>query len=81
MPAKTIKEAEFAKLIENIYRSVNISMVNEMKMASHKINIDIDNVLNLVNTKPGFNNLNPPRYWWTLYSNRSILFILESKTI
>ena len=28
----SLKEAEFSKLIENIYRSVNISMVNEMKM-------------------------------------------------
>ncbi len=60
IPSKTIKEAEFAKLIENIYRSVNISMVNEMKMVSHKINIDIHNVLNLANTKPfGFTKFEP----------------------
>ncbi len=60
VPAKTIKEAEFAKLIENIYRSVNISMVNEMKMVSHKIDIDIHNVLNLANTKPfGFTKFEP----------------------
>ena len=58
--AKNIKEAEFSKLIENIYRSVNISMVNEMKMISHKINIDINNVLDLANTKPfGFNKFEP----------------------
>ena len=60
IPAKNIKEAEFSKLIENIYRSVNISMVNEMKMISHKINIDINNVLNLANTKPfGFTKFEP----------------------
>lgn len=58
--AKTIKEAEFTKLIENIYRSVNISMVNEMKMISHKMGIDIDNVLNLANSKPfGFKKFEP----------------------
>jgi len=58
--AKNIKEAEFSKLIENIYRSVNISMVNEMKMISHKLNIDINNVLNLANTKPfGFAKFEP----------------------
>jgi UDP-N-acetyl-D-glucosamine dehydrogenase len=58
--AKNIKEAEFSKLIENIYRSVNISMVNEMKMISHKLNIDINNVLNLANTKPfGFTKFEP----------------------
>ena len=60
VPAKNIKEAEFAKLLENIYRSVNISMVNEMKMISHKINIDINNVLDLANTKPfGFTKFEP----------------------
>ncbi len=60
VPAKSIKEAEFAKLIENIYRSVNISMVNEMKMISHKIDIDINNVLDLANTKPfGFTKFEP----------------------
>ena len=58
--AKNIKEAEFSKVIENIYRSVNISMVNEMKMISHKINIDINNVLNLASTKPfGFTKFEP----------------------
>ena len=35
-------------------------MVNEMKMISHKINIDINNVLNLANTKPfGFTKFEP----------------------
>ena len=35
-------------------------MVNEMKMISHKINIDINNVLDLANTKPfGFNKFEP----------------------
>lgn len=60
VPAKNIKEAEFAKLMENIYRSVNISMVNEMKMISHKMDINFNNVLNLASTKPfGFKKFVP----------------------
>ena len=33
-----LETAEFVKLYENIYRSVNIGLVNEMKMISNKLN-------------------------------------------
>ena len=37
----SIKTAEITKLYENIFRSVNIGLVNEMKLISDKMNIDI----------------------------------------
>jgi UDP-N-acetyl-D-glucosamine dehydrogenase len=40
-----IKIAEMAKLLENIYRSVNIALVNELKIFLNKINIDINKVI------------------------------------
>ena len=40
------------KLIENIHRSVNIGMVNEMKILADKMNIDIHEVINAASTKP-----------------------------
>ena len=44
--------AEMTKLIENIHRSVNIGMVNEMKILADKMNIDIHEVINAASTKP-----------------------------
>ena len=46
------KTAEFVKIFENIFRSVNISLVNEMKMISDKFNVDITEVINAASTKP-----------------------------
>lgn len=52
--------AEITKLYENIYRSVNIALVNEMKMISHKLNLDIYEIINAAKTKPfGFSPFNP----------------------
>ena len=44
--------AEMTKLLENIYRSVNIGLVNEMKMVADKMDIDIYEVINAASTKP-----------------------------
>ena len=44
--------AELAKLLENIYRCVNIAMVNEMKMLCDRMNIDVWEVINAAATKP-----------------------------
>ena len=53
---KTIKvqsiNVESAKLIENIYRSVNIALVNEMKIIFDKMDIDIYKVIDAAKTKP-----------------------------
>ncbi|QRN94248.1 nucleotide sugar dehydrogenase [Archangium violaceum] len=44
--------AELAKLLENIFRCVNIAMVNEMKMLCDRMNIDVWEVINAAATKP-----------------------------
>ena len=57
---KSIEIAEFSKLLENIYRSVNIAFINEMKILADKMNIDIFDVIALANTKPfGFRRFFP----------------------
>ena len=49
---QSIEVAESAKLIENIYRSVNIALVNEMKIIFDKMDIDIYKVIDAAKTKP-----------------------------
>jgi UDP-N-acetyl-D-glucosamine dehydrogenase len=44
--------AEMSKLLENIFRSVNIAMVNELKILCHRMNIDIWEVIRAASTKP-----------------------------
>ncbi len=44
--------AEATKLLENIFRSVNIALVNEMKIIFDKMNIDIWDVIAAASTKP-----------------------------
>jgi UDP-N-acetyl-D-glucosamine dehydrogenase len=52
IPVSSLKVAEMAKLLENIYRAVNIGLVNEMKMIADKMGIDIYEVINSAATKP-----------------------------
>ena len=57
---KSVEIAEMSKLVENSYRSVNIGLVNELKMICHKLKIDIHEVLAASKTKPfGFNAFYP----------------------
>ena len=52
--------AEMSKLLENIYRSVNIALVNELKMLCHRMGIDIWEVIEAAKTKPfGFEAFYP----------------------
>jgi UDP-N-acetyl-D-glucosamine dehydrogenase len=52
--------AEMTKLLENIYRCVNIALVNELKQLCMKIGIDIHEVINAARTKPfGFQAFYP----------------------
>lgn len=44
--------AEMTKLLENIYRSVNIGLVNELKVVASAMNIDIYEVIDAAATKP-----------------------------
>jgi len=54
------KVAEAAKLLENIYRSVNIALVNELKIIFDKMGIDIWEVIEAAKTKPfGFQAFYP----------------------
>ena len=49
--AKKVKDAELSKLLENMYRAVNIGLVNELKIICEKLKIDIFNVIELASTK------------------------------
>lgn len=52
VPVSSLKVAEATKLLENIFRSVNIAMVNEMKMIFERMGIDIWEVIRAASTKP-----------------------------
>ena len=57
---KDIKTAEFTKLLENIYRSVNIGLINELHLVCKKMKINIFDALNAAETKPfGFKAFYP----------------------
>ena len=56
----TLEEAETSKLLENLYRSINIGLVNEMKIICDKLNIDVHNVIESAATKNfGFQKFTP----------------------
>ncbi|MBD1170176.1 nucleotide sugar dehydrogenase [Pelagibacterales bacterium SAG-MED02] len=60
VPVKNLETAEITKLYENIYRSVNIGLVNEMKTIADKLKINIFDVIEAAKTKPyGFNAFYP----------------------
>ena len=52
VPVSSTKVAELAKLLENIQRSVNIGLVNEMKIIADRMGIDIHEVIDAAATKP-----------------------------
>jgi len=54
------KVAEMAKLLENIYRAVNIALVNELKLLCQRMGVDIWEVIEAAATKPfGFTPFYP----------------------
>lgn len=58
--SNSIEIAEFSKLLENIYRSINIGFINEMKILADKMGIDIFEIIEVANTKPyGFRRFFP----------------------
>lgn len=60
VPVSSPKVAEATKLVENIYRSVNIALVNELKMVFDRMGIDVWEVISAASTKPfGFNPFYP----------------------
>jgi len=60
VPVSSPRVAELTKLLENIYRSVNIALVNELKMLTDRMGIDIWEVVEAASTKPfGFSPFYP----------------------
>jgi UDP-N-acetyl-D-glucosamine dehydrogenase len=52
VPVSSTQTAEMAKLLENTFRSVNIALVNELKILAHKMDIDLFEVIEAAATKP-----------------------------
>ncbi len=52
VPVSSTRVAEMTKLLENIFRSVNIALVNELKMVCDRMQIDIWEVIEASSTKP-----------------------------
>jgi len=52
VPVSSTRAAELTKLLENTYRSVNIALVNEIKVLAHKMGIDLFEVIDAAATKP-----------------------------
>jgi UDP-N-acetyl-D-glucosamine dehydrogenase len=52
IPVSSCRAAEATKLLENIFRSVNIALVNELKVVYDAMGIDVWEVINAAKTKP-----------------------------
>jgi UDP-N-acetyl-D-glucosamine dehydrogenase len=60
VPVGSPEVAELAKLLENVFRSVNIALVNEMAIMADRMGIDIWEVIDAASTKPyGFMRFEP----------------------
>jgi UDP-N-acetyl-D-glucosamine dehydrogenase len=60
IPVSSTRAAEMTKLLENIYRAVNIAMVNELKMLCLRMGVDIFEIIEASKTKPfGFQAFYP----------------------
>ncbi|MBN1527620.1 MAG: nucleotide sugar dehydrogenase [Thermoleophilaceae bacterium] len=60
VPVSTPEAAELTKLLENVFRSVNIALVNELAMLCDRMGIDIWEVVDAASTKPyGFMRFEP----------------------
>jgi UDP-N-acetyl-D-glucosamine dehydrogenase len=83
VPVSSTRAAELTKLLENTYRSVNIALVNELKVLAHKMDIDLFEVINAAATKPfGYTPFYPgPGLGGALHSYRSFLSGLEGPRI
>ena len=60
VPVSSCEAAELTKLLENIFRSVNIALVNELAMLCHRMGLDVWEVVDAAATKPyGFMPFSP----------------------
>ena len=83
VPVSSTRVAEASKLLENIYRAVNIAMVNELKLLFDRMGIDVYEVIEAAKTKPfGFQAFYPgPGSGRALHPHRPFLSHLESAGI
>ncbi|MGD2174410.1 MAG: nucleotide sugar dehydrogenase [Candidatus Brocadiaceae bacterium] len=64
VPVSSTDTAEATKILENIYRAVNIALVNELKMLFDRMGIDVWEVIEAAGTKPfGFHPFYPGPGW------------------
>ena len=55
-----IEAAEFTKIFENTFRSINIALVNELKLLATKTKLNINEIIRAANSKPfGFKAFEP----------------------
>ncbi|MEA2347671.1 MAG: UDP-N-acetyl-D-glucosamine dehydrogenase [Thermoleophilaceae bacterium] len=60
VPVTTLESAEMTKLLENVFRSVNIALMNELAIVCDRMGIDIWEVVDAASTKPyGFMRFEP----------------------
>jgi len=60
VPVSSLEAAEATKILENVYRCINIAMVNELKIVFDRMGIDIWEVIKAASTKPfGFTAFYP----------------------
>ncbi|HID95095.1 MAG TPA: nucleotide sugar dehydrogenase [Candidatus Latescibacteria bacterium] len=60
IPVSSTRVAEMTKLLENIYRAVNIALVNELTLLCDRMGIDVWEVIDAASTKPfGFTKFTP----------------------
>ncbi|HIJ83476.1 MAG: UDP-glucose/GDP-mannose dehydrogenase [Magnetococcales bacterium] len=52
VPVSSTAVAEMVKILENTYRSVNIALVNELKLVADRMDMDIFEIINAAATKP-----------------------------
>ena len=83
VPVSSSRVAESSKLLENIFRSVNIALVNELKMTFDRMGIDIWEVIEAAKTKPfGFMPFYPgPGPRRALHPARPVLPVLEGRRV
>jgi UDP-N-acetyl-D-glucosamine dehydrogenase len=60
VPVSSVEAAEATKILENVYRCINIAMVNELKIVFDRMGIDVWEVIKAASTKPfGFHPFYP----------------------
>ena len=76
------KAAEATKLLENIFRSVNIALVNELKVVYEAMGIDVHEVIDAAATKPfGYMAFRPGAWAWVVTAFLLIPFISHGRLV